>query len=273
VKAYEANTKKDQTVPDRVYRALERGPESRHDRYENEIPSLKPTLESLLLFERRPEDAKLCSSPVRYTTHTRDEGEYFHDYQNIRMLLSSLNDSGRLRKDRIRSPSNKILDLQRHIEEAWHQNPGKYANASKHFPNGKLQGTKHPISVMEVAALCDWMGVGYIEQNFDGNSAGFRLLFNEVKEYFNKPTSSPIFLSSRPGESLTIIGYQIKADGTTCLIKFDPSRPPDGAMDHYLQKRSSGNRHLDDLTRAELLKPYRFSERAFRADRGIQIIK
>ncbi|KAK4984079.1 hypothetical protein LTR50_006821 [Elasticomyces elasticus] len=111
------------------------------------------------------------------------------------------------------------------IEQAWDLGYNKFGRDQ----TGGIRGTRKYIGTPEVEALCKLVGMPYISGRHavssDGRLAHEQLL-DHIRDYFVSGTSSyyptiavavtskpPVYLQ-QPGHSLTVVGYEQRADGS-----------------------------------------------------------
>ncbi|KAK2873315.1 hypothetical protein FQN49_002448 [Arthroderma sp. PD_2] len=196
----------------------------------NETHGLIKVIARLCQQDHTVEQAFLCNPNVRHIFKMRKEGG-FCGYRNIQMLISYIQDS---RADGCkhfpgRTPS--ILKLQDMIEQAWDNGFNSHARVE----TGGIKGTRKYIGTPEAAALFRNLEIPCrptvcIETQED---KAFESLYLTVAEYFldhKTPTSGkqivqtelpPIYLQHE-GHSMTIIGFELRDDGTVNLLVFDP---------------------------------------------------
>lgn len=187
----------------------------------------------------------LCAETDHYSSSEGDKG-WGCGYRNFQMLLSSLHRMEQYNVLPEAVPS--IPKVQAIIEEAWSQ--GADPQGASHF-NHRLQGTRAWIGATEIYAVLTSLSVKARIVDFHkptGPGDTHPRLFEWMKLYFSHSTSRgarlparivqtslpPVYLQHQ-GHSRSIVGVEQKANGTLCLLLFDPSFAP-GEMRRVLSQ-------------------------------------
>ncbi|KAI7806567.1 zinc finger-containing ubiquitin peptidase 1 [Triplophysa rosa] len=187
----------------------------------------------------------LCAETDHYSSSEGDKG-WGCGYRNFQMLLSSLHRMEQYNFLPEAVPS--IPRVQAVIEEAWSQ--GADPQGASHF-NNRLQGTRAWIGATEIYAVFTSHSVKARIVDFHkptGPGDTHPRLFEWMKLYFSNSSSRgarlpprivqtslpPVYLQHQ-GHSRSIVGVEQKANGTLCLLLFDPSFAP-GEMRRVLSQ-------------------------------------
>ncbi|KAI9834874.1 MAG: hypothetical protein M1819_002782 [Sarea resinae] len=157
------------------------------------------------------------------------------------MLVSYILGAQTQGHDKFNDGNPSILRLQDLIEDAW----AKDINVEGKTETGGILGTRKYIGTPEAQALFRGLGIPCKVGAYGDTPGGFcawEALLASVQQYFrldakdSQPTSSatlssskvhqtslpPIYLQ-RPHHSLTIVGIEIRSDGSSDLLVFDPA--------------------------------------------------
>ncbi|EGE04142.1 DUF1671 domain-containing protein [Trichophyton equinum CBS 127.97] len=196
----------------------------------NETSGLIPFIARLCQQDSSVDQAYLCSSNVRHIFKMPKEGG-FCGYRNIQMLVSYIQDSNSTGREHFPGRTPSILKLQDMIEQAWDNG----FNAHGRTETGGIKGTRKYIGTPEAAALFQNLGIPCRPKvcTETQDDKAFELLYSIVAEYFlgHKISGSrkqivqtdlpPIYLQHE-GHSMTIIGFEVRQDGSVNLLVFDP---------------------------------------------------
>ncbi|RAL08388.1 C78 family peptidase [Aspergillus homomorphus CBS 101889] len=230
-------------MPSWLRRMLERGQKSiftntlttngalrRTAAFENEMTDVTPVLARLCGRDKSVQRAFLCSSMVHQISKVPKEGG-FCGYRNIQMLITYIKNARLPGHERFPGDLPTILQLQDMIENAWDQG----FNSVGKFETGGIRGTRKYIGTPEAQALFSSLGI-HCEANSIGSTESVRahdaLLMN-VASYFRGACSlessdkvistslAPIYFQHQ-GHSMTIVGFEIRDNGSANLLVFDP---------------------------------------------------
>ncbi|KAJ6127491.1 hypothetical protein N7523_003103 [Penicillium sp. IBT 18751x] len=215
-------TKQTQITPD--------GKLARHSRVENETEHLIPVIANLCEQDKSVERAFLCSPKVRHVCKMPREGG-FCGYRNIQMLISYVT--------RARAPGHEhfpkgvptILEIQDMIEQAWDMG----FNSTGRTETGGIKGTRKFIGTPEAQALFMSLSI-HCDGSSLAESKDMRAcdaLYMDVAAYFRSVCSldapEKVFKTDLPpiyfqhqGHSMTIVGFEIRDNGSANLLVFDP---------------------------------------------------
>ncbi|KAI9661652.1 MAG: hypothetical protein M1821_008890 [Bathelium mastoideum] len=203
---------------------------------ENEVPGLLPVLARLIDHDESVQRAYFCHPVVRHVSKLPREGG-FCGYRNMQMLLSYLLDAQAPGwehfADSAAAPGEVpgVLELQDRIEAAWDAGICELGRVQ----TGGIRGTRKYIGTPEVAALLGRAEIEFRTRSFHDDVQGksaVQQLVEYAEQYFEvgatgsdgklrKTLRPPIYLQ-RPGHSLTIVGFEVRKDGSRSLLVFDP---------------------------------------------------
>ncbi|KAJ5081398.1 hypothetical protein NUU61_009662 [Penicillium alfredii] len=215
-------TKQNQITPD--------GRLARYKKVENETDHLIPVLARLCEQDKSVQRAFLCSPKVRHICKMPREGG-FCGYRNIQMLVSYLKKTHSPGHENFANKGPTILELQEMIELAWDMG----FNSVGRTETGGIKGTRKYIGTPEAQALFLNLGV-HCDASSLGESNEIRaydVLFMNVADYFRSACSldqeTKVFTTDLPpiyfqhqGHSMTIVGFEIRDNGSANLLVFDP---------------------------------------------------
>lgn len=211
----------------------------------------------------------LCDPSTQYITKTKSEGSLC-GYRNIQMMISYIigrNDRNEL-AEVFSAGIPSILQIQDLIENAW----DKGINSNGRVETGGIRGTRKHIGTPEVQALFKSLGLPCYVGIYSSTSSdvtkdvcsAFCSLLNYVENHFrasvgsleenkvNITNQSPIYLQ-RPHHSLTVIGIELRTDGTRNLLVFDPKSRPSRCISRAAETIMDERRPSDCVS----LKPFR----------------
>ncbi|KAJ5765574.1 hypothetical protein N7520_005133 [Penicillium odoratum] len=192
---------------------------SRYTTVENETDHLIPTIAKLCEQDSSVQRAFLCSPKVRHVCKMPREGG-FCGYRNIQMLVSYLRKSQSPGHENFMHGIPTILELQDKIELAW----DKGFNSTGRTETGGIRGTRKFIGTPE-----------------NSNLRAYDSLYMDVAAYFRSActledekrvykTDLPPIYFQHHGHSMTIIGFEIRDNGSANLLVFDPMFKTSPAM-------------------------------------------
>ncbi|KAJ5169127.1 uncharacterized protein N7482_004721 [Penicillium canariense] len=204
---------------------------ARHTTVENETDHLIPVIAKLCEQDKTVQRAFLCNPKVRHICKLSREGG-FCGYRNIQMLVSYITKSRCLGHEQFPDGVPTILDLQDMIEQAWDMG----FNSTGRTETGGIRGTRKFIGTPEAQALFQSRGIPCDASSLsasEGIPASDKLYMN-VATYFRSACSlddeeTKVFQTDCPpiyfqhqGHSMTIVGFEIRDDGSANLLVFDP---------------------------------------------------
>lgn len=202
----------------------------RQEVVENETSDVIPVLTQLCQQDKSVQRAFFCSPKVRHVFKMPREGG-FCGYRNIQMLISYIQDSRATGHENFPGALPSILKLQDMIEKAWDMG----FNSTGRIETGGIRGTRKYIGTPEAQALFLSLGIR-CEANAFSETKEMRAhdaLLANVAEYFRRACSlegdekvfktdlPPIYLQHQ-GHSLTVIGFEVRKNGSANLLVFDP---------------------------------------------------
>lgn len=242
----------------------------------NMTAGLIPVLEQLLYQDRETEYAYLCSPAVRHVSKLKREGG-FCGYRNIQMLTSYIINTEAPGHDIFRGKIPSIFKIQDYIEHAWDLG----INAHSRIETGGVRGTRKYIGTPEAQAMLQSLGIGCDAQSlkprYDSGDRAYELLYEAVQAYFMdgcrdfnpkvRCTDLPPIYFQHPGHSMTIVGFERKANGSRNLICFDPMFHDNQSVTNLIGERF---RHYDP---EDLLRAYRRGTKYLRRYNEFEILK
>ncbi|KAM5437552.1 hypothetical protein McanMca71_000832 [Microsporum canis] len=240
----------------------------------NETCGLIQVIARLCQQDYSVEQAYLCSPNVRHIFKMRKEGG-FCGYRNIQMLISYIQDSRAVGYKHFPSRTPSILKLQGMIEQAWDNGFNSHARVE----TGGIKGTRKYIGTPEAAALFQNLEIPCRPKvcTETTEDKAFESLYLTVAEYFlnhKAPVTEkkvvqtdlpPIYLQ-HAGHSMTIVGFEIRDNGSVNLLVFDPMFKTSAAISRligtqcttakpetYLKAFRRCNRYLRQFDTFELL--------------------
>ncbi|KAJ9211534.1 hypothetical protein DTO166G4_6814 [Paecilomyces variotii] len=260
----------------RINRIGSNGMLERHEAIENETAGVVPVLIQLCQQDQSVQRAFFCSEKVRHVFKMRMEGG-FCGYRNIQMLISHVQDAKRPGHEHFPGRLPTILRLQDLIEQAWDMG----FNSSGRVETGGIRGTRKYIGTPEAQALFQSLGIKCEANAFHETKQlrAYDALLINVAEYFRQGVSlegndkvlktdlPPIYLQ-HPGHSLTIIGFEVREDGTANLLVFDPMFRTSPAI-----QRLIGTSVRPSANPARLMRAYRRGTSYLRKFKAFETLK
>ncbi|EAW12468.1 C78 family peptidase [Aspergillus clavatus NRRL 1] len=248
---------------------------SRRETIENEATNVIPVLARLCQQDPSVKRAFLCNPKTRQITKMAREGS-FCGYRNIQMLISYIQEShGPAHEQFPTLPT--ILQLQDMIEDAWDMGFNSVGRAE----TGGIRGTRKYIGTPEAQAVFLSLGV-LCEAESIGEAKELRAhdaLYAAVAAYFRQTWSlnedekvvtthlPPIYLQHQ-GHSLTIIGFEIRDNGSANLLVFDPMSKIPPAV-----RSPSKPSVMTSPDHAKILKAYRRGSSYFQKYKTFELLK
>ncbi|KAJ5541980.1 hypothetical protein N7461_007983 [Penicillium sp. DV-2018c] len=215
----------------------------RREVVENETDNVIPVLARLCEQDSSVKRAFFCSPKVRHICKLRREGG-FCGYRNIQMMVSWLQKTRAFGHEHFSPKGPTILELQDLIEAAWDMG----FNSSGRAETGGIKGTRKFIGTPEAQALFMSLGIPCEARSLSESSdtRACDALYQDVADYFRSACSpedekskivktdlSPIYFQHQ-GHSMTIVGFEIREDGSANLLVFDPMFKTSPAMERLL---------------------------------------
>ncbi|PYH86633.1 DUF1671 domain protein [Aspergillus uvarum CBS 121591] len=225
-------------MPSWLRRVLEKGPKSiltnnlssndalrKAETFENEVTEVISVLARLCDRDKSVQRAFFCSSMVHQISKMPREGG-FCGYRNIQMLITYIKNTRLPGHEWFSGELPTILQLQDMIENAW----DKGFNSVGRIETGGIRGTRKYIGTPEAQALFSSLGI-LIEPT--ESMRAHDALFMNVASYFRGTrnleredkvisTDLPPIYFQHQGHSMTIIGFEIRDNGSANLLVFDP---------------------------------------------------
>ncbi|KAJ5095149.1 hypothetical protein N7532_007440 [Penicillium argentinense] len=232
---------------------------ARRTTVENETENLIPVIAKLCEQDPSSRRVFLCSSKVRHICKMPREGG-FCGYRNIQMLVSYITKAKAIGHEHFPEGLPTILQLQDMIELAWDRG----FNSSGRTETGGIRGTRKFIGTPEAQALfmsldipCDASSITEARDR-----RAYDALYMDVAAYYHSVCSlddpRKVFMTDLPpiyfqhqGHSMSIIGFEIRDNGSANLLVFDPMFKTSPVM-YRLIGSSARSDHP-----ARLLKAYR----------------
>ncbi|KAK4934239.1 hypothetical protein LTR66_015662 [Elasticomyces elasticus] len=245
-----STSKQTQITPD--------GKLARKEVTENETDHLIPVLARLCEQDKTVQRAFFCSPKVRHICKLRREGG-FCGYRNIQMLVSWLKKTRSFGHEHFPDKGPSILQLQDMIESAWDMG----FNSSGRAETGGIKDTRKFIGTPEAQALFMSLGIpckaSCLLETSDQRACD--ALYKHVANYLRSAspeddakvvqTDLPPIYFQHDGHSMTIIGFEIRDNGSANLLVFDPMFKTAPAMERLI----GNSQNPSDPTR--VLKAYR----------------
>ncbi|KAJ5610080.1 hypothetical protein N7510_006799 [Penicillium lagena] len=233
---------------------------ARHEQVENETEHLIPVLSRLCEQDKSVQRAFLSSPKVRHICKMPREGG-FCGYRNIQMLISYIIKTKSLGHERFPERGPTILDLQDMIEQAWDMG----FNSTGRSETGGIRGTRKFIGTPEAQALLLSLGIQCEASSLTESKdmRAYDALYMDVASYYRSACSledeeTKVFTTDLPpvyfqhqGHSMTIVGFEIRDNGSANLLVFDPMFKTSPAMNKIIGNYTKPN------DPARLLKAYR----------------
>ncbi|KAL4787765.1 peptidase family C78-domain-containing protein [Aspergillus varians] len=232
---------------------------SKHVIVENETPNVIPVLARLCRQDESVQRAFLCSVHVHHISKMPREGG-FCGYRNIQMLVSYMQGSRGPGSDHFRGALPTILQLQDMIEHAWDMG----YNSVGRTETGGIKGTRKYIGTSEAQALflslgiqCEASSIGKAE-----NMPSHTALLSHIAAYFKSAypldeaekvvlTNLPPIYFQHHGHSMTIVGFEIRDQGSANVLVFDPNFKTPSVIKHGTKTKMKASEP------ARILKGYR----------------
>ncbi|RAH48341.1 C78 family peptidase [Aspergillus brunneoviolaceus CBS 621.78] len=230
-------------MPAWLRRVLEKGPKPiltntlssngalrKAETFENELTDVISVLARLCDRDKSVQRAFFCSSMVHQISKIPREGG-FCGYRNIQMLITYIKNARLLGYECFSGELPTILQLQDMIENAW----DKGFNSVGRIETGGIRGTRKYIGTPEAQALFSSLGILCVANSI-GPTESMRAhdaLFMNVASYFRDSrnleredkvisTDLPPIYFQHQGHSMTIVGFEIRDNGSANLLVFDP---------------------------------------------------
>ncbi|PLB51782.1 DUF1671-domain-containing protein [Aspergillus steynii IBT 23096] len=243
---------------------------------ENEATDIIPILGRLCRADKSVSRAFLCSPRIWQISKLPREGG-FCGYRNIQMLISYIRQSDLPGHDCLSGSLPTILQLQDMIEHAWDMG----FNSVGREETGGIRGTRKFIGTSEAQALFLSLGIQCEARSIGGTQQlqAHDALLSIIADYFRQGspchTNEKVVMTCLPpiyfqhqGHSLTIVGFEIRDNGSANLLVFDPMlKVPSGMKRsmgpgsrfrdplHALKRYRRGTSYLQKYQLFEILKP------------------
>ncbi|OJJ48773.1 hypothetical protein ASPZODRAFT_129076 [Penicilliopsis zonata CBS 506.65] len=201
-----------------------------HKKAANEISDVIPILASLCQQDNSVQRSFLCSSHVHQILKIPREGG-FCGYRNIQMLISFLLGSTINGNQSFSSGLPTIFEIQDIIEKAWDMG----FNTTGRIETGGIRGTRKYIGTPEAQAFFQSLGIPCEASHFSGTKElrACDALYQDIAAYFRSAcqlqSAEKVFTTELPpiylqhqGHSMTIVGFEIRDNGSANLLVFDP---------------------------------------------------
>ncbi|KAJ5787447.1 hypothetical protein N7457_002437 [Penicillium paradoxum] len=222
---------------------------TRRETVENETDHVIPALVQLCDQDKSVQRAFFCSPKVRHICKMRHEGG-FCGYRNIQMVVSWLQKSRAFGYEHFPPKGPTILELQDMIESAWDMG----FNSSGRAETGGIKDTRKFIGTPEAQALFMSLGIPCEARSISSQSdlRACDALYIDIANYFRSGCSlEDQEAKIHQGHSMTIVGFEIRDNGSANLLVFDPMFKTSPAMERLI----AASVKPSDPTR--LLKAYR----------------
>ncbi|KAE8382137.1 DUF1671-domain-containing protein [Aspergillus bertholletiae] len=213
------------------------GTPRRHRLMENETADVIPVLVRLCEQDKSVQRAFFCSPKVRQVSKMPKEGG-FCGYRNIQMLISYIQECGVPGHERFPDTLPTILQIQEMIEDAW----DKGFNSIGRIETGGIRGTRKYIGTPEVR--CEAKSIGGTK-DMQAHDILFMCIANYFRQACSLDANEKVFLTNLPpiyfqheGHSLTIIGFEIRDNGSANLVVLDPMFKPSSAVKQLIGTRA-----------------------------------
>lgn len=244
---------------------------------ENETDHLIPVIAKLCSADPSTSRVFLCSPRVRHICKLSREGG-FCGYRNIQMLLSYIIKSKGVGSEIFPNGVPSILQLQELIEKAWDLG----YNSSGRTETGGIKGTRKFIGTPEAQALFMSLKIPCDASSLSGteNVSAHDALYMEVASYFrsNIPleNETKVFTTDLPpiyfqhqGHSMTIIGFEIRENGSANILVFDPMFKTSPAMTRLIGSAAAAKTENP----GKLLKAYRRETKYLQKYKMFELLK
>ncbi|KAB8275114.1 peptidase family C78-domain-containing protein [Aspergillus minisclerotigenes] len=247
----------------------------RHRSMENETTDVVPVLVRLCEQDKSVQRAFFCSPKVHQISKMPKEGA-FCGYRNIQMLISYIKECRVPGHECFSETSPTILQIQEMIESAWDMG----FNSIGRIETGGIRGTRKYIGTPEAQALflslgiqCETSRIG-VTKDMQAHDVLFMCIANYFRQACSLDTNDKVFQTNLPpiyfqhqGHSLTIIGFEIRDNGSANLLVLDPMFKPSSVV-----KRLRGTRAVS-ADPARILKGYRRGAAYLKKYKVFEILK
>ncbi|PGG98922.1 hypothetical protein AJ80_09439 [Polytolypa hystricis UAMH7299] len=226
----------------------------------NETDRVIPVLRQLCDQDDSVDQAYFCSPLVKHVFKLPKEGG-FCGYRNTQMMISYIQASGAQGCDHFPGRLPSILKLQDMIEDAWDAG----FNPTAKIETGGIRGTRKYIGTSEAQALFQYLGIRCEPFAFNSTpelSANEALRIS-ILDYFRQGSSAegqakkaiqtelpPIYFQHH-GHSMTIVGFEIRKNGSGNLLVFDPMFKASPGIERLIDTK------VNSTNPARLLRAYR----------------
>ncbi|KAL8707849.1 MAG: hypothetical protein Q9220_007203 [cf. Caloplaca sp. 1 TL-2023] len=231
-------------MPAWLYTQLERGAKvsiinqigpggqlSRLEVVANEVQGIVPVLAQLCEQDQMLHKVYLCHPGVQHIFKMAKEGG-FCGYRNIQMMISFILAARSQGREFFPSGVPSILDLQELIEDAWDRG----INTAGRVETGGVRGTRKYIGTPETLFMSLNIECEANAFNRADHPPASKQVYRQVEEHFIKATASsadrasvekaPPLAKADQGHSLTVVGLEVRRNGSRNLLVFDPSFKP-----------------------------------------------
>lgn len=219
---------------------------------ENEVEWLLPAIATLCERDSQLAQVYLCHPAAKHVFKLPKEGN-FCGYRNIQMLVSYIISAPAEGQQHFDSRIPHVLQIQDQIEAGWTMGINSFCRTE----TGGIKGTRKYIGTSEAQTYFTSLGIPSKVEAFSAMPPipAHEFLFESIRAYFmaddgqgtahgtqavvRKTYKPPVYfqhhgmyyemrrvdhkLTSNPGHSMTIIGYEKRKDNSQCLLVFDPS--------------------------------------------------
>ncbi|KAJ5466751.1 hypothetical protein N7539_009480 [Penicillium diatomitis] len=252
---------------------------ARQTTVENETDKLIPIIAKLCEQDATCQRAFLCNTKVRHICKLSREGG-FCGYRNIQMLVSYITKTQAYGHSHFPHGIPSILDLQDMIEQAWDMG----FNSTGRTETGGIKGTRKFIGTPEAQALFQSLGIPCDASSIASSETipAHDQLYMEIANYFRAAcpvddesikvfqTDLPPIYFQHDGHSMTIVGFEIRDDGTANLLVFDPMFKTSPAVQRLIGASSNS---LKSVNASRLLKAYRRGNKYLHKYKLFEILK
>ncbi|KAE8348366.1 DUF1671-domain-containing protein [Aspergillus coremiiformis] len=248
----------------------------RHHLVENQTTDVIPVLVRLCEQDKTVHRAFFCSPKVYQVSRLPKESG-FCGYRNIQMLISYMKECrvpGHELFPESRLPT--IFQLQDMIENAWDMG----VNSIGRIETGGIRGTRKYIGTPEEDDALLLTRIRCEASSIEGTKdmQAYNALFRCIADYFRQElpldTNDKVLLTNLPpvyfqhqGHSLTIIGFEIRDNGSANILVFDPMFKPSPTVERL---KGTDTIFADP---ARILKAYRRGEAYLQKYRVFEILK
>ncbi|TVY58650.1 Zinc finger with UFM1-specific peptidase domain protein [Lachnellula cervina] len=184
----------------------------------NHAADIIPVLEQLLHQDKNTQYAYLCDPAVRHVSKLKKEGG-FCGYRNIQMMSSYIVGVGSQGHEFLGDKIPTIFEIQDFIENAWDIG----INAQGREETGGIKGTRKYIGTPDAQAMFLSLGIACDAQGIKSEKGrkadpAHLILFKTSAALLSHPYTS----NTQASHSMTIVGFEKRADGSKDVIVFDP---------------------------------------------------